>query len=300
MPIGVARKTILLLGALLLAALTAGLLVLVELPASAQTAGLSLTKSDNPDPVFVGETLTYTLEVVNNGTNRANNVTITDTLPSGVTFNSATFTNGSTTGNCTQASGTVTCNLGNLERNARATVTIRVTPTQPGEITNRASARADNRPTVTATASTTVQSPLTLTKTDDPDPVTVGQDLTYTLTVTNRANDKAKDVTVTDTLPSGVTFVSATPSQGNCTQSGGTVTCDLGDLDEGQSATVMIVVRPTQAGTITNTASASAKESDTVTVSEQTTVRAADLSISKEDAPDPVLVNGDFSYTLPC
>jgi uncharacterized repeat protein (TIGR01451 family) len=91
-----------------------------------------------------------------------------------------------------------------------------------------------------------------------------GRDMTYTLTVTNNGPDPAADVVVTDTLPASVTFVSATPSQGSCGQAAGIVTCNLGTLGNGATATITIVVRPTQAGLITNVAAVSTSTPDPV------------------------------------
>ncbi len=109
--------------------------------------------------------------------------------------------------------------------------------------------------------------------TESPDPVVVGNDLTYTLTVTNNGPDAATGVTLSDTLPAGVTFVSATLP---CEQTDGVVTCDLGTLVNGATATVTIVVSLTTPGTITNTAMVTANEPDpdpaNNTDSEQTTV----------------------------
>ncbi len=68
-------------------------------------------------------------------------------------------------------------------------------------------------------------SDLSVTKTDSPDPVTVGNNLTYTVTITNNGPGGATGVVLTDTLPVGVTFVSATPSQGSCGEASGVVTC---------------------------------------------------------------------------
>ncbi len=93
---------------------------------------------------------------------------------------------------------------------------------------------------------------LSVTKTDSPDPVNVGDDLTYVINVTNHGPEST-DVTLTDTLPPQVTFVSATPSQGSCNEAGGTVTCNLGTMASGGSATVTIVVNvplTTPAGTV--------------------------------------------------
>src|SRR5918995_1118717 len=95
---------------------------------------------------------------------------------------------------------------------------------------------------------------LVLTKSDSPDPVTQGSNLTYTIQVQNNAAP-ATNVVVTDTLPSQVDFVSATPSQGTpCDRTGSTVTCNLGNMAAGATATVTIVIQPKKAGTSSNTA----------------------------------------------
>ena len=104
---------------------------------------------------------------------------------------------------------------------------------------------------------------ISVNKTDSPDPVTVGNNLTYTIVVTNNGPETATGVTVTDTLPSSVTYVSANSTKGTPTKSGNTVTCSIGKLTNGSSATVTIIVKPTTAGTITNTASATCNETDT-------------------------------------
>lgn len=106
---------------------------------------------------------------------------------------------------------------------------------------------------------------LRVSQSDTPDPVNVASPLSYTLNVSNAGPDDATGVAVSDTLPAGVTFQSASASQGVCTESGGLVTCALGDLASGASATVNIAVSaPVAAGTITNNASVSGNESDPV------------------------------------
>lgn len=102
---------------------------------------------------------------------------------------------------------------------------------------------------------------LTLTKTDSPDPVSVGQDLTYLVTVTNVGPGPASVVTVVDQLPAGVAVRAVGASQGICLRSQ-TVTCVLGMLPAGTTATINIVVLPAAAGTLTNTARASSPEPD--------------------------------------
>ena len=174
-------------------------------------------------------------------------MSLTDTLPAGVTFDSATPTQGT----CSESSGTVTCALGTIADGADAGVEITVRPSGPGTLTNQAAVTSDladpDSADTTASAETTVRSvaDLSLTKSDAPDPVLAGELLTYTLGVSNGGPRDATNTTLTDTLPAGVTFDSATPSQGTCSEASGTVTCALGHgrrpaererRDQGQAA----------------------------------------------------------------
>jgi uncharacterized delta-60 repeat protein/uncharacterized repeat protein (TIGR01451 family) len=103
---------------------------------------------------------------------------------------------------------------------------------------------------------------LSITKTGPAGRVPTGRNMTYTLTVTNHGPDSASGVTVTDQLPSSVTFVSTTATQGSCGESNGTVFCTLGEMLSGAIVTIEIVVRPTTAGMITNSASVASPTPD--------------------------------------
>jgi uncharacterized repeat protein (TIGR01451 family) len=92
---------------------------------------------------------------------------------------------------------------------------------------------------------------LSVSKADNPDPATKGEELTYTLTAKNEAGDQAQNAKVTDVLPSSVEFVSATEG---CAEEQGTVSCPLGDLDQGEEQQVQITVRPTKAIRLSNSA----------------------------------------------
>ena len=244
-------------------------------------ADLAVTKTDSPDPVTVGNQLTYTITVTNNGPSAATAVTMTDTLPTGETFVSVTPSQGNCSG-----TATITCTLGVVSNGGSATVTLVVTPTQTGGISNTASVTANefdpNLNNNSATQVTTVNPPpsadLSIAKSDSPDPVNVRSNLTYTITVKNNGPSGATGVTMTDPLPATATFVSSTSSQGNCTGTA-TVTCNLGSLNNGAAATVTIVVTPTQAGGLSNTATVAANEADPVasnnSATETTTVNAA-------------------------
>jgi uncharacterized repeat protein (TIGR01451 family) len=119
---------------------------------------------------------------------------------------------------------------------------------------------------------------LSITKSDSPDPVTEGGQLTYTVGVTNAGPDPATDVTVTDDLASSdFDLISVTPSQGSCdTQGAQNITCNLGTLASGATANITILVTAKKPGTVTNTASVTTSEPDPQsannTVTESTTV----------------------------
>ena len=129
---------------------------------STSSVDLRLTNEDSVDPVRPGQALTYTLVVTNDGTSSADNVTLTDTLPSETTYRSASSTRGS----CSQSGATVSCSLGRLGGGTIATVRIDVTvaPTiAPGTtLTNTAVVTSDDRDSLpsnnSASQTTTIQS----------------------------------------------------------------------------------------------------------------------------------------------
>ena len=103
---------------------------------------------------------------------------------------------------------------------------------------------------------------LGVTLTASPEPVLVGDQLTYTATVGDTGPMRAPDATLRETLPAGVTFVSATASQGSCAQAEGVVTCTLGAIEKGANATATVVVSPTQAGALAVSAAVSGTRQD--------------------------------------
>ena len=150
-----------------------------------------------------------------------------------------------------------------------------------------------------------LQSDLRITKSDAPDPVAAGQDLTYTLTVTNDGPATAQAVTVTDVLPAGVTLVNAP----GCTNAAGTLTCAVGALLPAQSIVIGIQVHipsgflgTNASGLITNTASVkAANQADPTpgnnTATATTTVLArADLAVTKVCKPDSTAPAGTVAF----
>ena len=200
-------------------------------------ADLSITKSDSPDPVSVRAAAhLHARPSATPGLRSAAGVTVTDTLPGGVTYNSATPSQGS----CSHASGTVTCSLGTLASGANASVADHRAPDfgkldhQPGQ-----RVRADRDPVLVnnaASATTTVDpvADLSLTKSRlaRPGPVRPAAHL-HADRAQRRAGERAPSVSLSDSLPAGVTFVSATATQGSCVRVGNTVTCALGTIASG-------------------------------------------------------------------
>ena len=113
---------------------------------------------------------------------------------------------------------------------------------------------------------------LSITKTG-PATAPSGGQITYTITVTNDGPDPSTNTTVTDILPAGVTFDSATPSQGSCSGTT-TVTCNLGTLASSASATISLVVNVTasEGAVIVNNATADSDETDSTPASDTATV----------------------------
>ena len=97
--------------------------------------------------------------------------------------------------------------------------------------------------------------------TDSPDPVKKLATLTYSIGVKNNGPAATTGVNLTDTLPSNVTFISATPSQGSCSGTT-TVTCSLGSMASGANLSVTIMVRAKTVGTFSNSASVSSTVAD--------------------------------------
>jgi uncharacterized repeat protein (TIGR01451 family) len=247
-----------------------------------RTVALQITKNDSADPITAGSNFTYTITAFNSGPSDAPSVVFSDPLPSGVTFRDGTFIiNENPTRSGTVTFNTTTnrleANLGTLLGNGsstvnRAVITLNVTAaaTASGTVNNTATlTNADG--TVSDSETTTINPSfdLTITKSDGVSTITTGQNLTYTIIVTNAGPSTASNVTVSDVLPSTLTFVSASSSSGTFTNNGGTVSGTIASIASGATATVTIIANvkndtPDNA-TISNTATVSAANESTTT-----------------------------------
>ncbi|HSM58632.1 MAG TPA: CARDB domain-containing protein [Candidatus Sulfomarinibacteraceae bacterium] len=269
-----------------------------------QDADLALAKSASATLIAVGNELVYTIGIVNNGLAEATDVTVVDTLPGGITFLSATPSQGS----CQDPDGNqLTCELGDLARNESANVIIRVRPTQQGTITNTAEVSANEEDPDESNNQDSVDvdvrnvSDLSVTKLASANPG-LGEEMTYTVNVVNNGPATATNVQMQDSLPPSVTVQSIDTSQGSCSGSGNVVDCSLGSLDPHTNATVSIVVIPNESGSITNYASVSGDQEDPFAPNDDfelnTTIQPrADLTVSKTGA-DEVEAGDTLTYRL--
>jgi uncharacterized repeat protein (TIGR01451 family) len=267
---------------------------------------LALAMADAPDPVVKGSNLVYTLTVTNVGPNTAKGTVLTHNLPASTIFVSATTTRGSVS----QTAGVVTANLGNMTIGATATVTVTVIPGQTGPIISSAIVSSTepeiNPPNNVASVTTLVQDPtadLAVSLAGAPNPAVVGGTLTYTATVLNNGPSTATGVVITNTLPASVLITGASSTQGSVSISGNIVICQVGNLVNGATATATINTVPLADGTIFANARVVGNLVDPVLANNTATIatgvgKAADLGITIEDQPDPVVVNSNYTYLV--
>ena len=142
-----------------------------------------------------------------------------------------------------------------------------------------------------------------------PNPVMAGNNLTYSIAVTNLGPSTTTNVIVTHLLPANVAFVSATASQGTYVQVGGIVTFSLGPMAAGAKAALSVIVQPNTLPsntpvTIYSTASVSSEQPDfnpdnnTAIVPTKVTPATADIAVAIAAVPNPVLIGGTLTYTV--
>ena len=204
---------------------------------------LSISKTASVESIAIGAQFSYSIEIQNIGPGVANNLTMVDTLPSGVSYVSVADEGW----DCAHESGVVTCDLASLNTGSSSTITIDVTaPTTAGTITNNASVTSsiqDNNLTnndVSEDVLVLTEADLAITKTASSSIVTVGTDITYTITVQNLGETEATGITVEDVLPEEVSLVSINGTGWDCDN--GTVSCTLNSLTGGASSSITLIV----------------------------------------------------------
>ena len=233
------------------------------IPDDSQSADLSLTKVASPDPVLTGGTLTYTLTVSNAGPVAAGPTTVTDTLPAGVSFVSATGTGWT----CVQSTGIVECDAAVMPVGTAADITVTVTVTATsGTLTNTAEVSSfltDSNPANNSDTTVTTVTPLTdlaVTMTANPAATGPGGTFTHSASVTNLGPSAATAVSLVLTLPAGA--VAGTIIPGACLAAGSTVTCTVGPLAMGGTFAASVEMTAATSGAYATTGVVSGAESD--------------------------------------
>ena len=285
------------------------------------TADVSVTKGDGSSSVIAGTTLAYMIEVTNTGPHSATDLTLTDTLSAGTTFVSLTSPAGwSCTTPAAGAGGTISCSRSSLPiGSAIFTLTVAVDPAvaSGSMLTNTASVATSAIDSNSANDSGTVMTTVTtaadlqLAKSATPDPVVAGETLAWTIDLANAGPSNAANVTLSDVLPVGASFLSLTaPAGWSCTTpavgAGGTISCSIASLAPGSgSFTLVGSLDPAlAAGTIvSNTATVASATTDPTPGDESSTVTvpvatSADLGVTKSGSPDPVSSGENLTWTI--
>ena len=255
----------------------------------------------------VDSNVTYKIHIKNIGGGSADNVTLSDTLPSGATYNGYSS---SSDWSCSENSGTVDCTLNDtsLANNETYDLYINVTmPSSPGNIKNdvniSTTSEEDSTTNNKSSLTTTVKgADLDISKTPDNGSTDIGTNYTYTITVENKQNlADAQNVIVTDDLDPNMNYVSDT---GNCTQNGQKLTCNLGSIVSGSNKSFTVTVKmPTDSlNDVTNSvsvATSTAQENSNNTSDTATThITGPNLNITKDANVTKVGLGKAFTYTI--
>ncbi len=266
--------------------------IVVEASATTEVgiSAIDITKY-GPSQLNQGATATYTITARNNGSTSLTGVTVTDQIPSGMSYVSSSPT-GSVVG------GTVTWNLATLSANQQRQLTLVLRGNTAGIWTNSATVNSNQGLTDTAAVTTTIGTTglIDLTKTG---PATLNQSTTatYTITARNTGGTSLTGVTVTDTIPTGMSYVSSSPTG---TVFGNTVRWNLGTLYASQQRQLTLVLRGNTNGTWTNSATVTTTQGLTDTDSATTTVSAVPggMTMSTTDTQDPIAVGEFTTYII--
>jgi uncharacterized repeat protein (TIGR01451 family) len=245
---------------------------------------IEILKTPDATSVNAGEAIGFTISVHNKGAGNATGVVLTDVLPvqAGVSWS---VDGGTGAASCSISSGTLTCNFGTMAPNATLTVHIASGTTEASctTITNTGSVTTTNDGSASSTANVVVKCPnLSLTKVADATPVNAGSPIGFLITVTNNGTGVAKNVTISDALPTGSGIVWSDDSA-DCSITSNVLSCNFGDLASGASRSVHLTSPTTEQSckAYPNTATADADNNPAVTASSSITVQCPDISVSK-------------------
>jgi uncharacterized repeat protein (TIGR01451 family) len=262
-------------------------------------ADLSLTKTTTNERPNQGSEFAYNVALSNDGPSPATGVTVRDQIPTGVTFISSTVTSG------TYNATTGVWDLGTVAAGATSSLTINVRMNSSAAVSNTAQvatsntldpdstpgnsiATEDDQQTVTVTPR---RVDLSVTKVVDRARPAPGQNVTFTVGLSNAGPDAASGVIVTDQLPAGLTFVSSTATVGGYDSTTGR--WNVGDVPVGSTPSLSIVAQFTGNGSLTNIAQVTAANETDVDSTPGNSVATEDDQASARVSP----ATADLSLT---
>lgn len=268
---------------------------------------LQITKvADDPTPT-AGTDTTWTLVVRNNGPKVSPTVQVSDVIPPGLTYVNAVTEQGT----CQESPvSTMFCEIGlmNVGEEVEINLTTTVGPGMQGQtIINGATVSdpniIDSDPLNNYSEDQIIpaeSADVAIEKTVGT-PLVAGQTGTYELLITNAGPSVARDVTVSDTLPDGLTFVDAVVPDATCSGSGQEFSCSLGDIGPGGQVTILVTVNVIEGGEYTNCATAGSPTPDPDPSNNESCVTTdasnTDLAIQKT-GPDFFPEGKNRNYTL--
>ena len=211
---------------------------------------LAINKTVNVTSVHPNDYVTWTITVINNGPSKAENVVVNDIIPNGLELISANATRG------TYNNGVWT--IGDLSADGTATLTLITKTNVTGNITNKVNVtttsndtnESNNKDNATVEVLPIISIDLGITKVANVTDVVPGDSVTWTITLTNYGNYTAKNVIVIDSIPSGLIFVSASPTSGS--YQFGVWTIDELKVNETATLTIITKVSETKEANLTN------------------------------------------------
>ena len=243
---------------------------------------LKLTKSA-PAETLLCDLIPVRYVVSNAGTGSVQNVKIAENLPAGL--------------RTTDGKGTVVFDAGTLGAGQSRQFTAELRATQTGTFVSSAVASSTTGLRVeSATTTTSVGMPILSINKNGPDRMYIGRPAAYDITISNKSDVPAKNTILEDTIPPGVSEVKATAG---AKLSGSKLVWEFGTLEPNASRNVRVTYTPTQAGTLVNSATASAYCAEAVTSTISTMVTGIPaLAMEVVDVEDPVRVGSRATYVI--
>jgi uncharacterized repeat protein (TIGR01451 family) len=211
---------------------------------SAHQAVLELEKT-GPKQQYVGVPYTYDIKVTNKGDADATSVVLVDTLPNGLIATDAS--DGGKIEN-----GRVTWNLGGLGKNTAKQLRLTVRGVDPGTARNTVSAQSDCAATATVSADTNLIGvpAIKLEVTEEPNPVVVGNDATYTITVSNQGSAVATNVKIVNELEEPMEFLNSTGATSGTLEGLKLAFAPLASLAPKAKVVYTVIVKAKEAGDV--------------------------------------------------